>query len=111
MLKRNSISTITGDRGGNERFGNFYERKKRRRERKKRKEKLCKQVCFDFVSFNCEFRTINYVDIVDDKTFTFACGWNNRATIFFFYQISFNEDSDPFFSLSLPSNFYLQNPE
>lgn len=85
MLKRNSISTITGDRGGNERFGNFYERKKRRREKKgRRKEKLCKQVCFDFVSFNCEFRTINYVDIVDDKTFTFACGWNNRATIFFF---------------------------
>lgn len=72
MLKRNSISTITG---GNERFGNFYERKKRRREKKgRRKEKLCKQVCFDFVSFNCEFRTINYVDIVDDKTFTFACG-------------------------------------
>lgn len=39
MLKRNSISTITGDRGGNERFGNFYERKKRRREKKKRKKK------------------------------------------------------------------------
>lgn len=39
MLKRNSISTITGDRGGNERFGNFYERKKRRRERKKEEEK------------------------------------------------------------------------
>lgn len=28
-----------GDRGGNERFGNFYERKKRRRERKKEEEK------------------------------------------------------------------------
>lgn len=38
MLKRNSISTITGDRGGNERFGNFYERKKKG-ERKKRKKK------------------------------------------------------------------------
>lgn len=38
MLKRNSISTITGDRGGNERFGNFYERKKRRREKKKKEE-------------------------------------------------------------------------
>lgn len=38
MLKRNSISTITGDRGGNERFGNFYERKKRRREKKKKRK-------------------------------------------------------------------------
>lgn len=76
----------------------FTRGKKKEREKKgRRKEKLCKQVCFDFVSFNCEFRTINYIDIVDDKTFTFACGWNNRATIFFFYQISFNEDSDPFF--------------
>lgn len=37
MLKRNSISTITGDRGGNERFGNFYERKKKGEKKKEKK--------------------------------------------------------------------------